>query len=151
MAEAEEQLQTVSYKVHGLEQQLSSLSTQRALFSERVGDLKRMLTTLSEKNEADHRLASVFRTTQSLKSSQEELLAFNQKLQQSLKDQRKEKDILEVDLARVNVDIKLLEDMSGKSVEDQEKTSKNLKQKLQDCSLNKSRLEGQVSEGNKVG
>lgn len=134
--------------MHGLEQHLSSLSAQRSIFNERVGDLKKILSAISEKKEAENRLATVLRTNQSLKTDQEELSEFNQTLQQHLKERKKEKDQLDMNLDRVNVDIKLLEDMAGNSVEDQEKTSKNLKQKLQECSVGKSRCESQVAYSN---
>lgn len=141
---AEELEQDTSYKVHSLEQELMNLFAQRNVYNERLSHMSRMQTTISESLAVEERVKTHDKTIKSLQEQSTTCSERLAKLQQQHKELKVENDTLEGELEKISLELKLLDDMAGKSVEDQEKTSRNLKQRLAEFNQVKMRLEAEV-------
>jgi chromosome segregation ATPase len=147
----EELDQEFAMKLHSFEQELMNLFAQRNVYNERLGNMSRIQNSISERIAIEERISTHDRTIKSLQEQStisSERLANVQKLYKELKS---ENETLEVEYEKITLELKLLDDMAGKSVEDQEKTSRNLKQKLAETSQTKARLETDVALFEQVG
>lgn len=122
-----------------------NLFAQRNVYNERLGHMSRLQNTVSERIAVEERIKTHDRTIKTLQdqstTSSERLTT----LQQQLRELKGENEGLEGEYEKITLELKLLEDMAGKSVEEQEKTSRNLKQKIAESSQTKARLEAEVS------
>ena len=136
--------QILRYTYGLMEKQLSNVIAQRNVYNERVADIAKIQSTLAEISTIDQRIQTLERTTKTLHAEESNLNTLLIHLHQQYRDLKYEKEQLEENIARLNSELKILEDMAGKSVEEQEKASKNLKQKLIESNLIKERLEADV-------
>lgn len=137
--------QEIAVKIHALEQDLMNLYAQRNVYNDRLSDMSRIQSTISERLAVEERVINHDRT---IKSLQEQSTLSSERLarsQQRFKELKSEYDVLETEYEKINLELKVLDEMAGKSVEDQEKTSKNLKQKLNELGVTKARLEVEVA------
>ena len=130
--------------MHSLEQDLMNLFAQRNVYNERLGHLSKIQNTISERNCAEERVKTHEKTIRSLQEQSMVCSDMLSKFQQQYRELKGDNGSLGDELEKTTLELKLIEDMAGKSVEDQEKTSRNLKQKLTESSQLKYRLETDV-------